>query len=300
MGYVINFVDNQVVTAENLNNISRELGSDSANFEEGVVYGVDSLNQISESLITRGVSYGCLLSVSEGQILIGAGVLFMGDGKRIEIDAEGIMLPYEAGSKHYVWFNQDLLLGVISPQCTKTEPEGDDFVLLGEINESGIVSRGADRATMKNSYLSLNHIEEHVLTFKFNAGAEEEELIFEIQPERVGCRFAIISSENESERYRNNYFCGYVDLLTRKSFGIYQTTAESSSSAYDWAIKFSEESSGILQTGFCSLSGRYYINQLRFSLDSDNVLRIYRSSQRTGRVSASGLPSSQTITVRLC
>ncbi len=299
MGYVINFVDNQMVGAAEINSVTSELGGVSGTFEEGVTYGVGELNRISQSLISKGVSYGCTLSLSGGKVLIGAGVLFMSDGKRIEIDAEGVLLPCEAGVRNYVYFHRDSVLDVVSAKCTQQEPVGEDFVKLGEIDADGQLTGQADKATMKNSYLSLNHVEEHSVYVDFEPNAEEE-LVLEIMPEKVGCRFAIVSSETPvGISKRNNYFCGYVDLLTGKSFGVAETIPGKTSN-FNWGVSFAEETGGKLQTGFINASGMHYKNFLRFSLDSDNILRVYRSAEKTGLSDANSLPPGQQLTIRLC
>ena len=118
MSYQVNFLDNQNITAEGLNAVSESLGGVSPDFQNGTVYGVDALNRITESLVQKGVSVGCGLSVADSQVLIGTGVLFMSDGKRVEIDAEGILLPFALGVHHYVWFYQDTALGLVVPKCT--------------------------------------------------------------------------------------------------------------------------------------------------------------------------------------
>ena len=104
MSYQVNFLDNQMVTAEALNSLQEELGGNVGDFQDDMVYGVDALNQISGSLIQKGVSRGCHLSASDGKVTIGPGVLFMEDGKRVEIDDDGITLDYTVGIKHYIWF----------------------------------------------------------------------------------------------------------------------------------------------------------------------------------------------------
>lgn len=299
MGYAINFVDNQMVGADEVNSIASELGGASGTFENGVTYGVNELNRISESLITKGVSYGCGLSLLEGQVLIGAGVLFMGDGKRVEIDAEGILLPYEEGVYNYVWFRRDTLLDIVLPMCTTEEPSGEDFVKLGEINTLGKLTGYADKATMKNSYLSLNHVEEHKVYVEFKQ-TDGEELVFEIAPEKVGCHFAIVSSETTvGISKRNNYFCGYVDLLTGKSFGVAETIP-AKESTFNWGMRYTEEYGGKLLMGYANVSGMHYKIFLRFSLDSDNVLRAYRISEKTGKNDAHSLPPGQDLIIRLC
>ena len=83
MGYRVNFMDSQSVVAQDLNAITAELGNGALSFIDDTLYGVKDLNQISCSLISKGVSRGMSLSLAEGQVRIGAGSAFMADGKRV-------------------------------------------------------------------------------------------------------------------------------------------------------------------------------------------------------------------------
>ncbi len=299
MSYKVNFLDNQIVTADNMNSIAEALGDGTLAFNDDMTYGVDDLNAISGNLIHKGVSWGCGLSVVDGNVIIGAGVLFMEDGKRVEIDSDGILLPYVSGEKCYVWFRHDTVMGFVAPQCTVTEPAGDDYVVLGEVTASGTISGYAERAVMKNSHLGLNFYEEHTLDLAMNVSDTTEVLINEILLEKVGCRFLIVVSDEAKNSYRYNCFNGYVNLETGKSFGIHKTTP-STVSTFDWGVAYSSESEGKLQVGFGGVSGSIYKIYLRFSLDSDNVLRIYRTSMRSSVSDGYNLLSRQQVKLILC
>ena len=300
MGYLVNFMENQSISARDINDISTSLGGVSTEFEDGKLYGVTDLNQISCSLIGKGVGSGCELFLQEEGVLIGQGELFMSDGKRVAIDEEGILLPVVQGVTNYVWFEQDPVLGTLTPKCTQEEPGGEDFVRLGEITPGGEIAGKSDRAVMKNSHLGLNHMEEYSFTYRFNPGETGEALVFEAEPEQVGCRFAIITAEKDStETIKSNHFCGYVDLLTGKSFGISSTTP---SKTYDknWAYISQSEESGSVYTGYTSRDRKDYYNVLRISLGTDNVLRVYMRSISASTSGTESLPYSQTITIKLC
>ncbi len=300
MGYLVNFLENQTVCARDMNDISTSLGGVTTDFEDGRLYGVTDLNQISCSLIGKGVASGCGLFLQEEGVLISQGELFMSDGKRVIIDEEGILLPIVQGVTNYVWFYQDTVLGTLTPKCTQEEPSGEDFVRLGEITPEGEISGKSDRAVMKNSHLGLNHMEEYSFTYQFKPGESKETLIFEAEPEQVGCRFAIITAENDStETIKSNHFCGYVDLLTGKSFGISSTTP---AKTYDrnWAHISRSEEAGSVYTGYTSRDRKDYFNALRISLGTDNVLRVYMRSVSAGTSGTELLPYSQAVTIKLC
>lgn len=293
-------MDNQNVTAEDLRTVSESLGGVSPDFQDGVIYGVDELNRISESIISKGVSSGCSLCVVGEQVKIGAGVLFMGDGKRVEIDAEGILMPYTPGVYHYVWFYQDTALGLLVPKCTETKPEGEDFVLLGEITDKGTVAGHPERAVMKNSFLGRNHAETYSISISFDNKVSEEVLLHEIPLEYVGCRHVIVFAEQESEFVnRDNFFCGYVDLETGKSFGVHATTPETVSTYLEGVVS-SSENEGTLQTAFGYNPGNHFKIVLRFTLESDNVLRVYRQNLGSSISDGYTLPNSQKLTLTVC
>ena len=299
MSYKVNFLDNQTITSEALNSITESLGGGALAFVDEMEYGVDDLNAISGSLIGKGVSWGCDLSIDNDQVKIGAGVLFMGDGKRVEIDAEGVLLPYAFGEKNYIWFYHDRSMDFVAPRCTTTEPAGDDYVILGEITEKGSVVGHAELAVMKHSHLGLNHYEEHPFTLIMGSTAGEETQIGEFQLEQVGSRFLIVVTDEAGSTLRSNLFSGYVDLTTGKSFGAHVTTP-GKSSITDWGFTYGTEIEGKLQVGFTGLQGTIYKNFLRFSLGSDNILRIYRSSARLGISDGYNLPYSQKIRIIVC
>ncbi len=299
MSYKVNFLDNQSVTAEAINSALEALGDGVLAFSDDMTYGVDDLNAISESLIGKGVSWGCELSVLEEGILIGPGVLFMADGKRVEIDSDGILLSYTPGEKHYVWFSHDKEIGFVAPRCTVSEPSGEDYVILGEMEAGGTISGHADLAVMKNSHLGLNYCEEHAFAVVMWGKASEEELVEEIQPAKVGARYAIVLTDQETGSSRQNFFSGYVDLLTGKSFGVHKTTP-GSVSTLDWGVSYGSDAEGKLQIGFGSDVGVVYNVYLRFELGSDNVIRVYRSSERARATDGYNLPEYQKLRLIIC
>lgn len=299
MSYKINFLDNQTVSAEDINRVSETLGSGVLAFSDDMTYGVDDLNAITENLVSKGVSRGCGLSVSDEGVFISQGVLFMGDGKRVEIDADGILLTYAVGEKNYVWFSNDREIGFVAPKCTVSEPVGDDYVVLGTVEADGSISGRADLAVMKNSHLGLNFCEEHASAVLMWGTASEETLVEEIKPENVGVRYAIVITDQETGSLRRNLFCGYVDLKTGKSFGVHQTTP-GSVSTLEWGVSYGSETEGKLQIGFGSDVGIVYNIYLRFELGSDNVIRVYRSSERARATDGYNLPEYQRLRIILC
>lgn len=299
MSYKVNFLDNQVITAENINSISETLGGGALSFQNETTYGVDALNAISGSLVQKGVSWGCELSAADGKVYISAGMLFMGDGKRVDIDEEGIELDYIPGELNYVWFYRDVAMEFVVPRCTTTEPVGEDYVVLGTITDKGLVTGHAELAVMKNSHLGLNFYEEFSLTIDLKSEDETEVLVGEYQPTQVGGRFLIVVSNESKENYRHNLFTGYVNLQSGQSYGV-QATTPGKVSNLDWGVAYGSDADGKLQVSFGNCGGIVYKFYLRFALDSDNILRVYKSGKLAQVSDGDNLPYYQKLTLILC
>ena len=147
MAYNYSFADNEIYSAEDLNSITKRLVTSGIDdlFENDTVYNVSRFNEQGKLLYTSGVVPETCLTLkvvpdSEGKILINPGRAFFDDGAVIEIEAGGESLSYVTGVKNYVYLKNDLLnSNVCYPCCTTDEPTGD-YVMLAEIDESGVIS----------------------------------------------------------------------------------------------------------------------------------------------------------------
>lgn len=301
MSYQVNFLDNQLVTADVVNAISEELGGSASDFADDMTYGTDDLNQISGSLISKGVSRGCELIASDGTVTVSAGVLFMSDGKRVEIDEEGVTLSYEPGLLHYVWFYQDALTGFVAPRCTTTEPEGNDYVMLGKVDEDGNVVGHADKAVMKHANFGLNHAMDCSFQYEWNNTDFSETLIAEIEPDQVGYQYAIVYCDDYALREQQyNCFCGFVNLISGESYSTMSTFLYATDNFGAGFIQ-SPNQEGKLLVGICeSKPGGLAYAYLRLELGTDGVLRAYRSGLRMGWSLKNMPPSNVTIKIHLC
>lgn len=179
MGFKVNFQDNQKVSAAMLNSIAPDITEEPAfdsAFSDDTLYGVDDLNAITSTLITKGVSKGMAVSVSGSSVTISHGVAFFEDGKKITVDLDGVTLPWQEGSINYVWFSNDLISGSVSAKCTTSEPEGD-YIKLCEISPKGVVTMKQDVALMKNASLLPNHHESVTLTVR--TGNDYDDSVYE-------------------------------------------------------------------------------------------------------------------------
>ncbi|MBE7034817.1 MAG: hypothetical protein E7402_01660 [Ruminococcaceae bacterium] len=297
MSFTVNFMDNENVTAEALNTVSSELGGEGLAFQEDVLYGVDALNDISKALITKGVSRGCELSASDGMVTIGEGVLFMSDGRRVEIDSDGISLSYTPGTVCYVYFRFDSQAGIVIPCCTETEPEEGDLIRLGYITTEGAVAGRVDRALMKNAFLGLHGAETFHNVFKWD-GQTEEALLWELDLSDTGYRYVMVSSPGYvSSDLTRNAFCGQVNLADQKAFSVLRTNARSYADEEDFI--YNSDNGEVLAAYALNESvagSRYYYVYLRFEMGADQVLRVY---QRAVSTKAAGYIDTKSTTIEI-
>ncbi len=302
MGYQVNFMDNTAVYAKDLNGIAEELGGKASAFEDGVLYGVDELNQISKELISKGVSRGCELMVdqivenAESYVKIGEGVLYLSDGKRVEVDAEGILLPFMVGTVYYVWFSRDVISGLVTPCCTTEAPEGD-YVLLGRITAEGVPVSKPEMAIMKNGFLGRNKTE----TFSFTlvgGGTAEEKLLCEFTPEQTGYNRIVLYSPGDNGWQT---FCGVVEIETKEAFSVFcRYTADTGWTNGRCGFSLTNDE-GCILAGIESCIGaqNWHYLYLRPVIEADGVLRIYRKLVQT-LMGGTSNAMARTVTVILC
>ena len=307
MGYKVNFVDNEKVTGGYLSQLNEELGGGVASFSDDMTYGVDDLNDISEEIIGKGVTRGCALSVVEGtdgaadQVCIGAGNLFMSDGRRGEIDSDGVLLDFTAGAVNYVWFYHDAVTGFAAPRCTTAAPTGDHYVMLGQITAEGTAVSRPEVARMKNTFLGTNKTESVTKSFSWSKSqGTDEALLWEISLSGSGYNSAVVSSGGyvtESNQVYNA-FCGVVHFGTKQAYTVLQTLQYGSgNNAYGHRLSSTE---GKVLAAYTAGGGSRECNvYLRFVLGNDKVLRVYRSASETGSAGYDSMHAID-ITIRLC
>ncbi|MBQ9914885.1 MAG: hypothetical protein IJO50_01945, partial [Clostridia bacterium] len=279
---------------------TQELGSGALAFHGDMRYGVNDLNAISGCLIEKGVSHGCELSLSEGAVHIGEGVLFMPDGKRVTIDAEGIFLPLVPGETSFVWFSLDDVTGFVMPRVTDYAPGGAPHVMLGEVTAKGELVGYPDKAVMKHENMGRNYAESHSLSLSFT-GDTAETLVAEIPLSHPGCQHLILEARETGSLFRCNRFSGYVDLSSGSAFGVLSTTPDLSGEP-DWATVSLSENEGKLCVALCNYQGRliHHKVMLRAELGADKVLRLYRSFLETGVLGAENLPNRMILNLYVC
>lgn len=152
MSFKVNFMANQNVTAEDLNNAGYNMTNTAyTTFTDDTLYGVNALNQITANIVSKGVKRGggseCGVTLSNGIIHIADGTAFFDCGAVMKIDTDGIDIePENSEDTQYIYLFFNEALNAAGARCTAEYPSGD-FVLLG--------SAAGDVVTMDRTYASF-------------------------------------------------------------------------------------------------------------------------------------------------
>lgn len=161
------FLDNQIVTAADMNNIAIDLGySDYSHFPETPPQSaVSALNQITSDLVSKGVlilGNKCNVTASGGTAYVDTGVIVFDSGAKKRIEAVQ-SLSLTAGSINYIYAINDTVNNTIELVCSTEEPSTGDFVMLAEVSENGKVTNKCNYSSAKvnvptkNSYQKLSY-----------------------------------------------------------------------------------------------------------------------------------------------
>lgn len=169
MSYKVSFLDNQSVTAQDLNDIGEGMPNVSyQTFQDGTPYGVDDLNDITASLMNPGVAknYGlmCSTSISNGVVHINAGRAFFASGATITVDNSGIDLTVpESNQMQYVYFFYSANGNIAGAKIAETKAE-TDTVELATISANGTLTDTRQYAYNKNASILPNQYYDDTIT----------------------------------------------------------------------------------------------------------------------------------------
>lgn len=222
MGYEISFRANESYGASALNAISADFNETvGTDFEDGIAYGVDKLNEIRQDIVTkgiaRGVSASCACSISGSTVKIGGGKVFFSSGVRAVIDSNGMSVPYTAGSSGNVWLEYSAALGELALKYTATEPTGE-YVRIARIT-NGVLADAREYCYMKNDSLLPNRVYTTTQTLQFPSTSTRT-LIKTIVVGESGYKRLLVYANGTD--YGN--FCGWIDLTTNACYGVYART----------------------------------------------------------------------------
>ena len=173
--FKVNFMSNQMVTAEDINAIGYNLENTVyTTFTDDTTYGVDELNEITAHIMNKGVLAGkgneCSVNAEGDMVHISDGIVFFESGAVMTIDSDGIDVNVESNTgKQYVYlfFNPDV--NAAGVRCTTEEPAGD-FVMLATV-ENGSITMDRKYATLKSDVYGANEVK----TVTLNSSTIEKE-----------------------------------------------------------------------------------------------------------------------------
>lgn len=135
-----NFLDNQAVTVDMLNNIAVDLGADEfskfgKNGEDK--FGVDELNGITQALVTKGIlqtGNGCKAVKSGESINIQDGIIVFESGAKKKIE-EAVTL--EMMNNAYIYALNNTAQNQIQLIVSQTQPTEGDYVMIAQTDADG-------------------------------------------------------------------------------------------------------------------------------------------------------------------
>lgn len=161
MGYNVSFRANQSYGVESLNMMAMDFSeTQETTFEEGVTYGIDSLNGIRQDIVTAGIvkgyASGCACSNASGVLTVASGKAFFASGVRVEIDTNGMSVAYTAGTSGTVWLQHVPALNEVFLVFAATIT--GDAVKVATVSAAGVVTDARQYCSMKNASLLPNQV----------------------------------------------------------------------------------------------------------------------------------------------
>lgn len=148
------FLDNQTVTAANLNQIAIDLGKPTfSNFIDNTTYSIDTLNDITSAIVGKGVAIGiknaCKCTLKYEQLTIDTGLIFFNSGAKMRIDTAQTITYTFSSVKRYIYAYNDTELNNIRIVSDEDAPADNmDIVMLCSIT-NGIVTDEREYAIAK-------------------------------------------------------------------------------------------------------------------------------------------------------
>lgn len=148
MGYKVAFMDNEVYSAQDINEHFGKLFSGGvALVESGNILA--DLNNMTEDIVDYGVLYdACLVVKTKDGYKISAGTAFMHDGSSITFDKNGYDFTAEEGKYWYVYLERNEPENRIDIIVSETKPS-ENIVLLAHIDTIGNVYDRREYAQLK-------------------------------------------------------------------------------------------------------------------------------------------------------
>lgn len=168
MGYTYTFFDNQTIGSDDLNKLTKRFVTSGIAdiFSDGLPYNLTKLNEVICSNVTEGVvpetDTSLKVYVSEENAVISTGSAFFPDGSVIDVDAEGITVPFAPNTTNYIYLVSDTTANKVYPLCSE-KTESGNVILLAVINPDGSVTdkRTYAKGKIPSAYASNYSIPYH-------------------------------------------------------------------------------------------------------------------------------------------
>lgn len=135
--------DNQIITAQDLNNIAVDLGAVTfSNFEDGKAYAVPELNNITKELVTKGIlktQNECKCTINDNAVTVDTGVVVFSDGCKIRIE-EPQTIQLSSEELTYIFVEHDNELDRVT-LTSDTQLPTNDYVLLATAENGTITDK---------------------------------------------------------------------------------------------------------------------------------------------------------------
>lgn len=127
-------LDNQEVTTKTLNNIAIDLGATTFKGFSENKFGVDELNNITKTLVSKGITQGanrCKPYLSGSDLYINTGTIIFATGAKIRITSPQ-KVTAEAGT--YIYALNDTSRNIAEITVSETKPTTGDFIMLAYLD----------------------------------------------------------------------------------------------------------------------------------------------------------------------
>jgi len=163
MAIKYSFVDGVVYGTDDINKITNDLvGAGISPFPDAETYNVSDINVLTEALVGEGVQLGgCLCTVSNMgtenmSVFVSKGTVFFENGVKLEIDDEGYEIRIGANNPGYVFANFNSALQVADVLFQPEVSSIGESVLLAYIAADGTVTDMREFAEAKVATMGKN------------------------------------------------------------------------------------------------------------------------------------------------
>lgn len=171
-------LDNQEVTTETLNNIAIDLGATTFNGFPENKFGVDELNNITKTLVSKGITQGanrCKPYLSGSDLYINTGTIIFATGAKIRITSPQ-KVTAEAGT--YIYALNDTSRNIAEITVSETKPTTGDFVMLAYLDADSTLTDMREWA-QSNVLLSSNQSISETIVIPANSSSFTKTLTIE-------------------------------------------------------------------------------------------------------------------------